>query len=81
MASLAQAEVRWANLPAPAGRRPVLVLTRTAVLPHRSSVTVAPFNIGRLWRQSVLTVCVTASGGVDGNRRLWHGASDCAEKR
>lgn len=41
---LRQAEVRWANLPLPAGRRPVLVLTRTEALRHLTSVTVAPIT-------------------------------------
>jgi mRNA interferase MazF len=35
-------ELYWARLPRPAGRRPVLVVTRTAVLGVRTSVTVAP---------------------------------------
>ncbi|MBI2864485.1 MAG: type II toxin-antitoxin system PemK/MazF family toxin [Chloroflexi bacterium] len=34
-------EVWWANLPAPAGRRPVLLLTRDAAYRVRTSVTVA----------------------------------------
>ena len=35
-------ELYWASLPPPAGRRPVLVVTRTGVLGVRTSVTVAP---------------------------------------
>jgi mRNA interferase MazF len=35
-------ELYWAKLPPPAGRRPVLVVTRTGVLGVRTSVTVAP---------------------------------------
>ena len=35
-------ELYWARLPKPAGRRPVLVVTRTGVLGVRTSVTVAP---------------------------------------
>lgn len=35
-------ELYWAKLPPPIGRRPVLVVTRTAVLGVRTSVTVAP---------------------------------------
>jgi mRNA interferase MazF len=35
-------ELYWARLPAPVGRRPVLIVTRSAVLDVRTSVTVAP---------------------------------------
>ncbi len=35
-------EVWWANLPAPAGRRPVLLLSRNAAYAVRSLVTIAP---------------------------------------
>ncbi len=35
-------ELYWARLPAPVGRGPVLIVTRTAVLDVRTSVTVAP---------------------------------------
>lgn len=35
-------EVRWADLPAPSGRRPVLLLSRDAAYAVRSLVTVAP---------------------------------------
>ena len=34
-------EVWWAQLPAPAGKRPVLLLTRDSVINSRSQVTVA----------------------------------------
>ena len=37
-------ELYWARLPPPVGRRPVLVVTRTAVLGVRTSVTVAPIT-------------------------------------
>jgi len=37
-------EVWWANLPAPAGRRPVLLLTRDSAYAVRTSVTVAPIT-------------------------------------
>lgn len=40
MPTPAQGEIWWADLPAPAGRRPVLVLTRTAALPHLSNATI-----------------------------------------
>lgn len=35
-------EVWWANLPPPAGRRPVLLLSRNSAYPLRTSATVAP---------------------------------------
>ncbi len=35
-------DVWWANLPAPVGRRPVVLLSRTAAYAVRESVTVAP---------------------------------------
>ena len=44
MADLRQGEIWWANLPEPAGRRPVLVLTRTDAVGHMSNVTVAPLT-------------------------------------
>lgn len=39
-----QGEARWADASEPFGRRPVLVLTRSAVIPHLSNVTVAPLT-------------------------------------
>ena len=36
-----QYEILWANLPAPIGRRPVLLLTRTAAYPYLNKVIVA----------------------------------------
>ena len=44
MTNCRQAEVWWANLPPPAGRRPVLILTRTDVIRHMTNVTVAPLT-------------------------------------
>ena len=44
MAKLRQGEIWWANLPAPAGRRPVLLLTRTDAVEHMANVTVAPLT-------------------------------------
>lgn len=35
-----QYEIRWANLPSPIGRRPVLLLTRTAAYGYLNSVIV-----------------------------------------
>ena len=37
-------EVWWADLPKPAGRRPVLLLSRDAAYKVRTSVTVAPIT-------------------------------------
>lgn len=37
-------EVYWANLPEPYGRRPVLVISRSASLDPRTRVTVAPIT-------------------------------------
>lgn len=39
-----QGEVVWAELPQPAGRRPVLILTRDDALAHLNNVTVAPLT-------------------------------------
>jgi mRNA interferase MazF len=36
-----QYELVWANMPAPIGRRPVLLLTRTAAYPYLNKVIVA----------------------------------------
>jgi len=44
MPRMHQGEVWWARLPPPAGRRPVLILTRNEGLPHLTSVTVAPLT-------------------------------------
>jgi mRNA interferase MazF len=37
-------EIYWARLPAPVGRRPVLLVTRTAAIAVRTAVTVAPIT-------------------------------------
>jgi mRNA interferase MazF len=37
-------EVWWAHLPAPVGRRPVLILTRERAIASLSNVTVAPLT-------------------------------------
>lgn len=39
--SVKQYEIRWANLPSPIGRRPVLLLTRTPAMTYLSKVIVA----------------------------------------
>ena len=44
MPKLVQGEIRWVNFPAPAGRRPALVLTRSKALAHLTNVTVAPLT-------------------------------------
>lgn len=44
MAEHRQGEIWWADLPAPAGRRPVLILTRSDALAHLTNVTVAPLT-------------------------------------
>lgn len=44
MAEPVQGEIRWAQLPHPIGRRPVLVLTRSAAIPRLTNVTVAPLT-------------------------------------
>ena len=36
-----QFEIRWANLPAPIGRRPVLLLTRTSAYEYLNKVIIA----------------------------------------
>jgi mRNA interferase MazF len=37
-------EVWWADLPAPAGRHPVLIVTRDAAIAVRNAVTVVPIT-------------------------------------
>jgi mRNA interferase MazF len=37
-------EIYWATLPPPIGRRPVLLVTRTAAIGVRTAVTVAPIT-------------------------------------
>ena len=44
MPALAQGQIWWAELPAPAGRRPVLILTRSEAIPRLANVTVAPIT-------------------------------------
>jgi mRNA interferase MazF len=44
MAANAQGQIWWANLPEPLGWRPVLILTRSDVLPRLLWVTVAPLT-------------------------------------
>ncbi|MDP9175183.1 MAG: type II toxin-antitoxin system PemK/MazF family toxin [Planctomycetota bacterium] len=44
MARLQQGSVVWAQLPPPFGRRPVVVITRDAVVGRMNSLTVAPIT-------------------------------------
>ena len=44
MARVRQGEIWWANLPAPARRRPVLILTRSDAIGHMRNITVAPLT-------------------------------------
>jgi len=39
-----QGEIWWCRLPGAGGDRPVLILTRSSVIPHRSNLTVAPIT-------------------------------------
>lgn len=40
-----QYEIRWANLPAPIGRRPVLLLTRTPAYAYLNKIIVAEITL------------------------------------
>ena len=44
MDEIQQGDIWWADLPLPAGRRPVLILTRSSAIPHLTNVTVAPLT-------------------------------------
>ena len=58
-------EVWWADLPAPAGRRPVVLLSRDAAYAVRTSVTVAPIT------RTVRDIPVEVSlGRADGLRAM-----------
>jgi mRNA-degrading endonuclease toxin of MazEF toxin-antitoxin module len=57
-----QGEIWWANLPAPAGRRPVFVLTRDEGIATLSNVTVAPLT--RSVRYLDTEVVLTPDQGV-----------------
>jgi mRNA interferase MazF len=62
MAERQQGNICWANLPPPAGRRPVLVLTRTDALRHMTNVTVAPLT--RTIREIESEVVLSPAHGV-----------------
>jgi mRNA interferase MazF len=59
---LQQGSVVWAELPAPFGRRPVVVLTRDSVVGRLNAVTVAP--VTRTIRNSVTEVILEPADGV-----------------
>lgn len=55
-------EIWWANLPAPAGRRPVLLLSRNKAYEVRNAVTVA--EITSIIRQIPVEVELTKEDGM-----------------
>jgi len=57
-----QAEIWWAELPHPVGRRPVLILTRTGAIEQLANVTVAPLT--RTIRQVRSEVNLSTKDGV-----------------
>jgi mRNA interferase MazF len=61
-ANLIQGDIWWVDLPLPAGRRPALILTRTAALTHLTNVTVAPLT--RTRRSVASEVALTPADGV-----------------
>jgi mRNA interferase MazF len=62
MPRLQQGSVVWADLPPPFGRRPVVVLTRDAVIGQLNNLTVAP--ITRSVRSIVTQVMLGPADGV-----------------
>lgn len=55
-------EVWWARLPPPAGRRPILLLSRDAAYDIRTSITIAP--ISRTIRGIPVEVVLDESDGL-----------------
>ena len=55
-------EVWWAGLPSPAGRRPVLLLSRDSMAPGRSEITVA--YLTSTIRHRKVEVLLTPADGV-----------------
>ncbi len=55
-------EIRWADLPAPIGRRPVLLLSRNAAYKVRTSITVA--IVTRTIREIPVEVVLDPSDGM-----------------
>jgi mRNA interferase MazF len=39
-----QGEIWWACLPLPSGRRPVVILTRSRIIPRLTDITIAPLT-------------------------------------
>jgi mRNA interferase MazF len=62
MPRLQQGSVVWAVLPSPFGRRPVVILTRDAVIGRMNAVTVAP--ITRIIRNVETEVVLEPADGV-----------------
>lgn len=57
-----QGEIWWADLPGPAGRRPVVILTRTSALARLTNVTVGP--VTRTVRQIPSEVPLSPDDGL-----------------
>jgi mRNA interferase MazF len=62
MSRLQQGAVVWANLPEPAGRRPVVILTRDSAIRHLNALTVAP--VTRTIRRTATEVILEPADGV-----------------
>jgi mRNA interferase MazF len=62
MSRLQQGAVVWANLPEPAGRRPVVILTRNSAIRHLNALTVAP--VTRTIRRTATEVILEPADGV-----------------
>jgi mRNA interferase MazF len=60
--SMDRGEVWWADLPAPVGRRPVLILTRSAAVIARNQVVVA--EITRTVHNIAAEVALTRADGM-----------------
>ncbi len=59
---MGRGEIWWANVPHPAGRRPVLVLSRDSMPATRGEITVA--YLTSTWRHTDVEVLVTPADGV-----------------
>lgn len=57
-----RSEIWWANVPYPAGRRPVLVLSRDSMPASRGEITVA--YLTTTWRRTAVEVLLTPADGV-----------------
>ena len=62
MSNALQGEIWWADLPAPSGRRPILILTRSDAIPLLTNVTVAPLT--RTVRGIPAEVALSVTDGV-----------------